>query len=166
MVLILKNWSIKNELKHVLILKIVCPITICILVSHSQAALVSHITMDNRDGSSTQTSHSNLGPRSKGPTPESSPVKTLPMRWGRRVHAKSLQPCLTLCDFMDYSLAPYSSLLAPWDSPGKNTGVGCHALLQGILWPRDRTRVSYISCIGRQVMAKKIHPLKTHTSLF
>ena len=20
----------------------------------------------------------------------------------------------------------------PWDSPGKNTGVGCHALLQGI----------------------------------
>ena len=23
-------------------------------------------------------------------------------------------------------------LLCPWDSPGKNTGVGCHALLQGI----------------------------------
>ena len=23
-------------------------------------------------------------------------------------------------------------LLHPWDSPGKNTGVGCHALLQGI----------------------------------
>ena len=22
--------------------------------------------------------------------------------------------------------------LCPWDSPGKNTGVGCHALLQGI----------------------------------
>ena len=21
--------------------------------------------------------------------------------------------------------------LCPWDSPGKNTGVGCHALLQG-----------------------------------
>ena len=26
-----------------------------------------------------------------------------------------------------------SRLLCPWDSPGKNTGVGCHALLQGIL---------------------------------
>ena len=25
-----------------------------------------------------------------------------------------------------------SRLLCPWDSPGKNTGVGCHALLQGI----------------------------------
>ena len=29
-------------------------------------------------------------------------------------------------------------LLCPWDSPGKNTEVGCHFLLQGI-WPRDRT---------------------------
>ena len=23
-------------------------------------------------------------------------------------------------------------LLGPWDSPGKNSGVGCHALIQGI----------------------------------
>ena len=23
-------------------------------------------------------------------------------------------------------------LLCPWDSPGKNTGVGCHVFLQGI----------------------------------
>ena len=23
--------------------------------------------------------------------------------------------------------------LCPWDSPGKNTGVGCHSLLQGIV---------------------------------
>ena len=30
---------------------------------------------------------------------------------------------------MDYSL-PGS--LRPWDFPGKNTGVGCHFLLQGI----------------------------------
>ena len=25
-----------------------------------------------------------------------------------------------------------SRLLCPWDSPGKNSGVGCHALLQGV----------------------------------
>ena len=25
-----------------------------------------------------------------------------------------------------------ASLLCPWNSPGKNTGLGCHALLQGI----------------------------------
>ena len=45
------------------------------------------------------------------------------------VRAKSLQSCLTLCDPMNRS-PPGSSVCG--DSPGKNTGVGCHALLQGI----------------------------------
>ena len=45
------------------------------------------------------------------------------------MHAKSLQLCPTLCDPMDHS--PRGSL-CPWDSPGKNTEVGCHDLLQGI----------------------------------
>ena len=40
--------------------------------------------------------------------------------------AKSRQSCLTLCDPMDCSL-PGSSVHG--DSPGKHTGVGCHALL-------------------------------------
>ena len=40
-----------------------------------------------------------------------------------------LEWCLTLCDPMDCSL-PGSSVYG--DSPGQNTGVGCHALLQGI----------------------------------
>ena len=39
------------------------------------------------------------------------------------------QSCLTLWKSMDYSL-PGSSVYG--DSPGKNTGVGCHALLHGI----------------------------------
>ena len=39
------------------------------------------------------------------------------------------QSCLTLCDPMECSTP---RLLCPWESPGKNTGVGCHALLQGI----------------------------------
>ena len=39
------------------------------------------------------------------------------------------QSCPILCDPMDCSL-PGSSI--DRDSPGKNTGVGCHALLQGI----------------------------------
>ena len=38
------------------------------------------------------------------------------------------QSCLTLCYPVDYSL-PGSS---PWDSPGKNTGLGCHFFLQSI----------------------------------
>ena len=40
-------------------------------------------------------------------------------------------------------------LLCPWDSPGKNTGVGSHFLPHGSLQPRDRTCVS---CIGRQIL--------------
>ena len=36
-------------------------------------------------------------------------------------------------------------LLCPWDPPGKNTGVGCHFLLQGIFPPQDQTRVSLIA---------------------
>ena len=41
--------------------------------------------------------------------------------------AKSLQLCLTLCDPIDGS-PPGSP--CPWDSPGRNTGVGCYFLLQ------------------------------------
>ena len=56
----------------------------------------------------------------------SSPAKPLPDAplWMR---AKSLQSCPTLCP-MDCSP---TRLLCPWDSPGKNTGVGCHALRRG-----------------------------------
>ena len=41
--------------------------------------------------------------------------------------AKFLQWCLTLCNPIDISPP---GLSCPWDSPGKNTGVGCHFLLQ------------------------------------
>ena len=39
------------------------------------------------------------------------------------------QSCLTLHDPIDYST---SRILCPWNSLGKNTGVGSHSLLQGI----------------------------------
>ena len=45
-------------------------------------------------------------------------------------NAQSLQSCPTLCNPMDCNLCP-------WDSPGKNTGVGCHALLQRIFPTRE-----------------------------
>ena len=35
---------------------------------------------------------------------------------------------------------------------GKNTGVGCHFLFQGIFLTRNRTYVSCSSCIGRQIL--------------
>ena len=43
------------------------------------------------------------------------------------------QSCLTVCPqlFVGHRLWP-TVLFCPWDSPGKNIGVGCHSLLQGI----------------------------------
>ena len=46
--------------------------------------------------------------------------------WTAAAVAKSLQSCPTLCDPIDGS----PRLPHPWDSPGKNTGVGRHFLLQ------------------------------------
>ena len=51
----------------------------------------------------------------------------------------------TICDPMT---GP-ARLLGPWSFPGKNNGVGCHFLLQGIFPTRDQTHVSYI---GRQIL--------------
>ena len=55
------------------------------------------------------------------------------------------QLCPTLCDPMD------CRLLCPLDSPGKNTGVGCHSLLQGIFPTQgSNQRLLIISC--RQIL--------------
>ena len=49
--------------------------------------------------------------------------------WDAYMHVPQwLQPCQTLCNS---GLKP-GRLLCPWDSPDKNTGVGCHAFLHGI----------------------------------
>ena len=57
------------------------------------------------------------------------------------------QSCLTLCDCMD--CRPTGSSVHG-GSPGKNTGVGCHALLQGILptqeWNLGLLHFSWILC--------------------
>ena len=52
------------------------------------------------------------------------------------------QLCLTLCNLMDCS-PPGSSVHG--ESPGKNTGVGCHALLQGDL-PNPGIETSLLHC--------------------
>ena len=36
-------------------------------------------------------------------------------------------------------------LLCPWDSPGKNTGVGCHVLLQGIFLTQESTEPALLT---------------------
>ena len=59
------------------------------------------------------------------------------------LHAKQLQLCPTLCDCMDSGLQSIR-LICPWDSPGKNTGVDYHALLQGI-FPTQGLNLSLMS---------------------
>ena len=54
--------------------------------------------------------------------------QTRPSNFTATAAAKSLQSCLTV---QRYGQQP-SRLLCLWDSPDKNTGVGCDFLLQGI----------------------------------
>ena len=51
------------------------------------------------------------------------------------------QSCLTL---RPHGLYP-ARLLCPWDSPGKNTGMGCHSLLQRIFPTQGSNPVSFIA---------------------
>ena len=52
------------------------------------------------------------------------------------------QSCLTLCD--PHGLQP-ARFLYPWVSPGKNTGMGSHSLLQGIL-PTWGSKLCLLHC--------------------
>ena len=69
--------------------------------------------------------------------------------------AKALQQCLILTVLQPYGLQP-ARLLCPWDSPSRNTGVGCHALHRGS--SRDCTIVFYISFTIRQIDSLSLEP--------
>ena len=70
---------------------------------------------------------------SKG-SPKKQNQQTVYIQGGRFI----LKNCVlySVTSVMSNSLQPYglqpTRLLCPWDSPGKTTGVGCHALLWGI----------------------------------
>ena len=61
-----------------------------------------------------------------------------------------------VCLLVSYSLLSHglwpSSLLCPWNFPGKNTKVGCLFLLQRIFLTNDWTHLYYITCTGRQIL--------------
>ena len=62
---------------------------------------------------------------------------------------KPLLPASLVCSVVSSPLRSYglqpARLLIRGDFPGKNTAVGCHALLQGIFPVRDQTPVSCIA---------------------
>ena len=54
----------------------------------------------------------------------------------KKIKSAYLCACMLNASVRSQSLSPHglvpARLLCPWTSPGENTGVGCHALLQGI----------------------------------
>ena len=56
--------------------------------------------------------------------------------FSQRLPKGTVDMCVLSCSVMSYSLQPHglypARLLCPWDFPGKNTGMGCQFLLQGI----------------------------------
>ena len=59
--------------------------------------------------------------------------------------------------FCDHGLLP-ARLLCPWDFPGKNTGVGCQALLQGIFLTQGSNPFSWVSCTAGGFFTAKSCP--------
>ena len=73
------------------------------------------------------------------------------------VVSNSLQP---------HGLQP-TRLLCPWDSPGNSTGVGCHALLQGI-FPTQGSNPSLLhlpALTGRFFTTRFLYPEISHPPL-
>ena len=49
-----------------------------------------------------------------------------------------------------------SGIFYPWDSPGKNIGVGCHALLQGI-FPTQGSNLGWEEMSKRKMLLRFLH---------
>ena len=53
--------------------------------------------------------------------------------------------CLVVSDSLRPPVLKPTRLLCPWNSPGQNTGVGCHSLLQVIL-PTQGSNLGFLHC--------------------
>ena len=73
-----------------------------------------------------------------------------------------VQSGLALCD--PSGLQPVR-LLCPWDSPDKNTGVGCHALLQGIFLTQG-LNLRLLHLLQRQVDSLPLCHLSVFTYIY
>ena len=62
-----------------------------------------------------------------------------------RLKLKSVSQSLSCVRLFATPWTGATRLLRPWDSPGKNTGVGCHSLLQGSSQPKDGNQDSCIA---------------------
>ena len=69
-------------------------------------------------------------------------------------YTKSIQSCPTLCDPMDCSLA---GSFVHWIFQARILEWVAMSSSRGSSHPRDRTHVSYVSCIGRWVLYYERH---------
>ena len=73
-------------------------------------------------------------------------VHIIPLGHGSKRNSASHNSCCCCCSVVAGALRPHglqpARLLCPWDSPGQNTGVGCHALLHGIFLTQGQTEAS------------------------
>ena len=85
------------------------------------------------------------------------PWPGIELQWEHGVLA-SRPPESVSCSVMSNSLQPHglgpARLLCPWDSSGKNTGVGSHSLLQGI-FPTQGSNPGLLDC--RQILYHLSH---------
>ena len=68
--------------------------------------------------------------------------------------------CAKYCSHIWLFVTPWTiatRILCPWHSPGKNTGVGCHFLLQGII-PTQRSNLSLLHLLHWQVGSLPLAP--------
>ena len=85
------------------------------------------------------------------------------------MHATSLRLCPTLCDPVDCS-PPGSSVHG--DSPGRNTGVNCHFLIQGIFLTEDQNPCPLLLLLWQvgslppapQILTLMLKAFYTHTA--
>ena len=77
--------------------------------------------------------------------------------------------CLLRCSVMSNALLPHGQqpvrLLCPWNFPGKNTGGGCHFLLQGI-FPRQGLKPRLLCLLHWQADSLPLGQLRSPTSFF
>ena len=90
------------------------------------------------------------------------------LRGGRHNLTHNVHACWVASVVSD-SVWPYGlqtpRLLCPWDSPGKNTGVGCHFLLQGIV-PSQGSNLASPALAGRLFTPGPLGKLRWPTGTF
>ena len=107
-----------------------------------------HRSLQRAPGGFTVTPYQGSGRRGNPQTPSQRP----------RPQSPTASCCRGSCSAASHSLRPHglqpATPLFPWDSPGKNTGVDCHVVLQGI-FPTQGSNSHLLHC--REILYRLSH---------